>query len=430
MACGSSGSSTEAPDAGLRGDASVDAGARDPRIDPPAPYEPACLLDPPTYLPPTPLPSLPVAPKVLWTKPNAVENRPFQPVLATASAIVVAARPYLYFFDHGGTLKFKKSWPGSSVILSMVSDADGNIYAASQSIVRIAPDGTESEYTPASHPNITAGLETTYLTAIALDPLGTLHAVGSDGYLHGVQMRATETIPTYDVQFATARELLNRPTLFGVGGTLVVNDTLFDPASGARVGPDRAYEDRGTSFVTGRGHRLVRPRSSVVSTWDLVDQCGKVVRRIPSFGDNSFPWFGTFNDGILWEAANAGAPSSFDVEVNAVDASANPAGRWQHIRGISMLVGADGTYVRYGMENGTRKLIGTNDSCETRWELVFPGVPSAYGTVLDNGVLYMIDDVNLALVAVQTPVPGLAALPRAQFAGTAAFPPRNWVGDK
>jgi hypothetical protein len=421
---------TEATDAGAR-DASVDAGKDASRIDPPAPYEPACLLDPPTYVPPTPLPSLPVTPKVLWTKPLGFRDPTYVPILVTADAVVISAGPYLYFFSHDGDLKFKKSWPGSNIVLNTVADAAGNIYAATQTLVRIAPDGTELEYPVALKKNITAGFEYPFLAGLALDPTGTIHVAGTDGYLHGVRMTATEATSVYDVQFAGTRELVSRPVVFGVGGTVVVNETLFDPKSGKRIGPDRAYEDRGASIVAGNGFRMVRPRSTIPSSFDYLDTCGKKVAQIPSFGEYSLPWLTTFDGGMMWEEGiQPKTAGTFNVTVDLTGPDAQPAGHWEGVPGMAMLTGADGTVVRFGQEGGVRMLYGTSERLESRWKIPFPGVPSRSGTLLPNGVLYVVDDVNFTLSAIQSPSPGLAALSQSQVATTANFPPRNWVGDK
>jgi hypothetical protein len=412
IACGSSGASTEATDAGVRRDAT--------------PEVPACLVDPPTDTPTAPSAPLAVTPKVLWTKPLGFKASPKTPLFVTADGIVVASGDGVRIYDREGNVKrsFFFRGIGGSNRIPMVVGPDDRIYVGAKSIHRIDPDGTETDYALSLGTNLVRDTEWgAWVSDLALGPTGVLHVLGTDGILHGYDHDGGAI---YTKQIAMG-DLLYGPSIAGMGATVIISETLFDARDGRRLGRSHINGDRWAIQLGHRGQRLLANAMTATVEFSVVDACGKVLRSFPPFTETALPSLNTFDGGMLWTETLR----SDDRLLIRTDDLGREKKRLAHYWGVPKVIGADGTIYAIGTPAGQAAVVALSEDLVEKWQLPLPGGPpySAAGLGSD-GVLYLADDVADTLTAVQTTSPGLANVPNPLSPWGLGANATNWVGDK
>lgn len=404
------------------GSSTADAGARSDAT----PEVPACLVDPPTDMPAVPLPALEVTPKVLWTKPLGFKASPKTPLFVTADGIVVASGDGVRIYDREGNVKrsFFFRGIGGSNSIPMVVGPDDRIYVGSDTLHRIDPDGTDTQYRLTLGTNIVRGGESkAWVSELALGPNGVLHVLGSDGSLHGFDHDGREI---YTQQIATG-DLVYQPSMGGMGATLIISETLFDARDGRRLGRSHINGDRWAIQLGAKGQRLLANSMTATLEFAVVDACGKTLRSFPRFTETAGPSLSTFDGGTIWTESLR----SDDRLLIRTDELGHEKTRLAHYWGVPKVIGADGTIYAIGTPRGQAAVVALSEGLEEKWQLPLPGAPPyAAGGLGSDGVLYLADDVGDTLTAIQTTSPGVANVPNPLSPSGLGANATNWVGDK
>lgn len=411
LSCTSSNGSSTA-DAGVRSDAT--------------PEVPACLVDPPSYTPTAPSAPLAVTPKVLWTKPLGFKASPKTPLFVTADGIVVASGDGVRIYDREGNVKrsFFFRGIGGSNRIPMVVGPDDRIYVGSDTLHRIDPDGTDTQYRLSLGTNIVRGGESkAWVSQLALGPNGVLHVLGSDGALHGFDHDGREI---YTQQIATG-DLVYQPRMAGMGATILISETLFDARDGRRLGRSHINGDRWAIQLGANGQRLLANTMTPTLEFAVVDACGKTLRAFPRFTETAVPVLSALGACSIWMESL----SPNNRLLIRTDSLGREVKRLFPYFGLPNVLGADGTLYAVGKPAGESLLVALSEDFEEKWRLPLPSGPPYSSSGLGNdGVLYLADDIGDTLTAVQTGSPGLASVPNPFSPLGFLESPTNWVGDK